>query len=112
MYTLMLLAIRSILSSVIGSSFYQWFKNTQFGVWFQDKIDDFMEYVADKYDIDLAKREEKWLSQYPKLAERILRLEKDSHPKCGIEEFDGYCETIDALDERIKILEKKRVDLK
>ncbi len=104
----MLLAIRSILSSVIGSTFYTWFKDTKFGVWFQAKIEDFMEYVADKYDIDLAKKEQTWLSQYPKLAKRIIKLEKNSHPKCGIEEFDGYCETIEDLDKRIKALEKKK----
>lgn len=104
MYTLMLLAIRSILSSVIGSSFYQWFKNTKAGVWVQDKIDDFMEHVSDKYDIDLAKREEKWLSQYPKLAERIELLEDQAHYPCGLEEFDDF----EKLDKRIKALEKKK----
>lgn len=67
--------VKSIVSSVLGSSFYQWFQKTKVGVWFQDKIDDFMEYLADKYDIEIAKREEKWLSQYPKLAERIIALE-------------------------------------
>lgn len=97
------LALKAIFSSVIGSTFYQWFKNTKVGVWFQDKVDDFMEYLAGKYDIEIAKREEKWLSQYPNLKARIEKLEDCCHPKCGLEEFDGY----DALDKRLKKLEKK-----
>jgi hypothetical protein len=87
------LALKAIFSSVIGSTFYQWFKNTKVGVWFQDKVDDFMEYLAGKYDIEIAKREENWLSQYPNLKARIEKLE----------EFDGY----NALDKRITKLEKK-----
>ena len=65
------LILKAIVSSVVGSTFYQWFKKTKVGVWFQDKVDDFMEYIAEKYDIEIAKREEKWLSQYPNLAKRI-----------------------------------------
>ena len=49
--------LKTILSSVLGSSFYQWFKNTKVGVWWQDKLDDFMEYVSVKYDINIAKRD-------------------------------------------------------
>ena len=52
-----------------------------------------MEYLAGKYDIEIAKREENWLSQYPNLKARIEKLE----------EFDGY----NALDKRITKLEKK-----
>ena len=69
------LILKAIVSSVVGSTFYQWFKNTKVGVWFQDKVDDFMEYLAEKYDIEMAKREEKWLSQYPNLAKRLEKLE-------------------------------------
>jgi hypothetical protein len=95
--------LKTILSSVLGSSFYQWFKNTKVGVWWQDKLDDFMEYVSTKYDINIAKRELSWLSQYPALAERIRKLESVAHPKCGLEEFDGFTE----LDARFKKLEKR-----
>ena len=93
--------LKTIMSSVLGSSFYAWFKNTKVGVWFQNKIDTFMEYISVKYDIDLAKREEKWLAQYPALAERIKSLESVAHTPCGLEDFDGYPE----IDERIKSLE-------
>jgi hypothetical protein len=93
--------LKTILGSVFGSSFYSWFKNTRVGVWFQDKVDDTMEYVATKYDIEIAKREENWLNQYPNLKQRLEYLESIAHPKCGIEEFEGY----EQINERIKDLE-------
>ena len=74
---LIILTLKSILSSIIGSSFYQWFKNTKMGVWFQVKMDNIMEWVAKRYDIEIASREEKWLAQYPLLAKRIVTLEKE-----------------------------------
>jgi hypothetical protein len=77
MYWLFILALKSILSSIIGSSFYQWFKNTKAGVWFQVKLDSTMEWVAERYDIEIATKEDKWLSQYPNLAKRIEDLEKE-----------------------------------
>jgi len=67
--------LKSILGSIIGSSFYNWFKNTKMGVWFQKHVDNVMEYVANKYDIKIATREEKWLKEYPNLAKRITDLE-------------------------------------
>ena len=77
MHWLFILTLKSILSSIIGSSFYQWFKNTKMGVWFQVKMDNAMEWVAKRYDIEMASREEKWLAQYPLLADRIVTLEKE-----------------------------------
>ena len=74
---LIILTLKSILSSIIGSSFYQWFKNTKMGVWFQVRLDNLMEWVAKRYDIEIASREEKWLAQYPLLAKRIVTLEKE-----------------------------------
>lgn len=67
--------LKSILGSIIGSSFYNWFKNTKMGVWFQKHVDNAMEYVANKYDIKIATREQKWLAEYPNLAKRITDLE-------------------------------------
>lgn len=77
MHWLFILSLKAILSSIIGSSFYQWFKNTKMGVWFQVKMDNLMEWVAKRYDIEIASREEKWLAQYPLLAKRIVTLEKE-----------------------------------
>ena len=47
------------------------------GVWFQVRLDNLMEWVAKRYDIEIASREEKWLAQYPLLAKRIVDLEKE-----------------------------------
>ena len=77
MHWLFILSLKAILSSIIGSSFYQWFKNTKMGVWFQVRLDNLMEWVAKRYDIEIASREDKWLSQYPRLADRIVNLEKE-----------------------------------
>ena len=77
MHWLFILTLKSILSSIIGSSFYQWFKNTKMGVWFQVRLDNLMEWVAKRYVIEIASREEKWLAQYPLLAKRIVDLEKE-----------------------------------
>jgi len=77
MYWLLILSLKAILSSIIGSSFYQWFKNTKMGVWFQVKMDNTMEWVAKRYDLEIASREDKWLAQYPRLADRIVALEKE-----------------------------------
>jgi len=77
MHWLFILSLKAILSSIIGSSFYQWFKNTKMGVWFQVRLDNLMEWVAKRYDIEIASREDKWLSQYPRLADRIVSLEKE-----------------------------------
>ena len=57
MYWLTMLTLKAILSSIIGSSFYQWFQGTTGGIWFQKQVDRFMQYFAEKYDIELAKKE-------------------------------------------------------
>ena len=77
MYWLTMLTLKSILSSIIGSSFYQWFQGTTGGIWFQKQVDRFMQYFAEKYDIELAKKDAKFRKQYPLSAERIDSLEKE-----------------------------------
>ena len=74
---IVVLTLKSILGSIIGSSFYAWFKNTKMGVWVQVRVDNAMSYLAEKYEIKIAEREEKWLQQYPRLAERIVNLENE-----------------------------------
>jgi len=99
---LIILALRSILSSVIGSSFYKWFQNTKTGVWFQLKVDTFMEYLADKYNIEIAKKDAKWRVDYPLLAERVDSLEAMAHP----DREAAFQKKMKAIDKRIKQLEK------
>lgn len=75
MYFLLILTLKSILSSIIGSSFYRWFQSTKMGIWFQIKLDNFMAYLSDKYDIEIAKKEAKWRRDYPLLSERMDKIE-------------------------------------
>jgi len=103
---LIILTLKSILSSIIGSSFYKWFEGTTVGIWFQKKVDTFMQYLAVKYDIELAKKDAKFRKQYPLVAERLDYVESIAHCKCGIEEFDGYKPLISRIEEierRLKI---------
>ncbi|MDA8847211.1 hypothetical protein N9J02_01105 [bacterium] len=74
---LIILSLKAILSSIIGSSFYQWFQGTTIGIWFQKKVDTFMQYLAVKYDIELAKKDAKFRKQYPLIAEKLDKLEKE-----------------------------------
>ena len=77
MYWLLILSLKSILSAIIGSSFYQWFQNTKLGIWFQKQVNRFMDYFAERYDIELAKTESRFKKQYPLIAERLEVLEDD-----------------------------------
>ncbi len=77
MYFLLILSLKSILSSVIGSSFYNWFQGTTMGIWFQKQVDRFMEYFALKYSLELMKKDTKFRKQYPLQAERLDALEED-----------------------------------
>ena len=56
-----------------------------------------------KLGIDLIKQEKKFHEKYPGIMNRINILEKNSHPPCPLECFDGY----DELLKRIEKLENK-----
>ena len=99
--------LRAILSGIISSSFGKWFLTTRVGVWFQDKLDHFMEYLSDKYNIHLIKQEAKWRQNFPILSDKIDELEKNSHPCKELHEFDVWPE----LNGRIIELEKKVKEL-
>jgi len=74
-----ILLIRSAVTGVFGSAFGKWFLSTRMGRWFQTKLDTFMEYLANKYNIKVAKKEIAWSQAYPNLANRIELLENWSH---------------------------------
>ena len=67
--------IKSILSAVLGSQFYQWYASTKVGIYFQNRIDQFMEYISKKYNITLIKKQSKFERDYPLMMERIEALE-------------------------------------
>lgn len=103
MYFLLILALKSILSSVIGSSFYKWFQDSNIGIWFQSKVNSFMDHYVEKEEVELAKKDSKFRKQYPLIAKRLDELEKMAHSPCGLEGFDLYQPLID----RIETLEKR-----
>jgi hypothetical protein len=68
--------IKSILSAVLGSQFYNLYAQTKVGIYFQNRINQFLEYVSQKYDIEIAKKQSKFEQDYPLMMERIRALEK------------------------------------
>ena len=66
-----LFLLKSILGSIVGSSFYSWWQNTKLGIWFQMKLND----TLDKLDWEVLQKEEKWKKAYPNLPLRMERLE-------------------------------------
>lgn len=63
-------------TATFGTAFAKWFLNTKAGKWFQLKVDKFMNYLSEKYDIEVAKKEVKWRRDYPLLANKIDELER------------------------------------
>lgn len=67
-----------------------------------------MEYLAVKYDINIAKKEAKWASQYPGLANRIEKLEEWSHPPVAPGGTTEIMEEIAKLQKQIDQMNWKR----
>ena len=102
-----ILLVRAAVTGVFGSAFGKWFLTTRMGRWFQTKLDNFMEYLANKYDINIAKKEAKWASQYPGLANRIEQLEAWSHPPVAPGGATELIEEISKLQKEIESLRLK-----
>lgn len=103
-----ILLVRAAITGVFGSAFGKWFLTTRMGIWFQKKLDAFMEYLAVKYDIQIAKKEAKWRSDYPILAERIDHLEAWSHPPVAPGGTTELMAEIAKLQKQINELKPKR----
>lgn len=65
--------LKSILGSIIGSSFYSWWQNTRMGIWFQKKLDDTLE----KINWEILQKEDKWKKAYPNLSFRLDEMEDE-----------------------------------
>ena len=70
----------SMATATVGTAFAKWFITTKAGRWFQIKFDTYMAYLAEKYDIEVAKKQSKFEQDYPLMKERIEKLEAWSHP--------------------------------
>ena len=66
-----LFLMKSILGSIVGSSFYSWWQNTRLGIWFQNKLDD----TLDRLEWEILEKEDKWKKAYPNLADTLEDLE-------------------------------------
>ncbi len=73
---LFILTLKSIFTSVVGSQFYKWYSTTKMGIYFQARIDQFMEYLSEKYQIELTKKQSKFEADYPLMMERIEEIER------------------------------------
>lgn len=103
-----IILVRAAITGVFGSAFGKWFLTTRMGIWFQKKLDAFMEYLAVKYDIQIAKKEAKWKSDYPLLAEKIERLEAWSHPPVAPGGTTELLAEMDKLQAQIDALKPKK----
>ncbi len=68
--------VQACIFATFGKIYASWFMKTKAGRWLQGKIDKFMFYLSTKYDIEMAKKEAKWVRDYPELAKRIVSLEE------------------------------------
>ena len=76
----MLLLIRLIQACIFatfGKIYATWFMKTKAGKWLMNKVENFMQYLADKYEIEIAKKEVKWKRDYPELAKRLEKIENN-----------------------------------
>jgi len=103
-----ILLIRAAITGIFGSAFGKWFLSTRMGMWFQKKLNAFMEYLAVKYDIQIAKKEAKWRSDYPLLAERIDKLEAWTHPPVAPGGATELVKEIETLKKEIDLLKRKK----
>lgn len=67
-----------------------------------------MEYLAVKYNIQIAKKEAKWRSDYPLLAERIDKLEAWTHPPVAPGGATELVKEIETLKKEIDLLKRKK----
>ena len=63
--------------ATFGKIYATWFMKTKAGKWLLIKVENFMQYLADKYEIEIAKKEVKWKRDYPELAKRLEKIENN-----------------------------------
>ena len=81
--------IKSIVATVLSSQVYGWYASTKVGIYFQNRIDQFLEYIAKKYDITLMKKQSRFERDYPLMMERIEALENRQNAEMYNKSDDG-----------------------
>jgi hypothetical protein len=67
----------SIIGALLGAAFLAYFKETRLGIWSYGKLDQFLDYLVDRYDWTwLEQPEDAWRKKYPKITKKIDELEK------------------------------------
>ena len=68
--------MKAIAGSILGQATNTWFKKTKAGVWFYNKIDQWYNWAAKRYDIQMLSEEEKKMAKFPALKKRLDEIEK------------------------------------
>ena len=68
--------MKAIAGSILGQATNTWFKKTKAGVWFYNKIDQWYNWAAKRYDIQISSEEEKKMAKFPALKKRLDEIEK------------------------------------
>lgn len=74
----------SIIGALLGAAFLAYFKETNAGLWAYAKLDQFLDYLVDRWGLTWLKQpEDAWRKKYPyvtkkidELEQRIIELEK------------------------------------
>ena len=68
--------MKAIAGSILGQATNTWFKKPKAGVWFYNKIDQWYNWAAKRYDIQILSEEEKKMAKFPALKKRLDEIEK------------------------------------
>jgi len=66
----------SIIGALLGAAFLAYFKETKAGLWSYAKLDQFLDYLVDRWGLTwLEQPEDAWRKKYPKITKKIDDLE-------------------------------------
>ena len=67
----------SILGALLGAAFLAYFKDTHMGLWCYAKLDQFLDYLVERWGFAWLKQpEDAWRKKYPYVTKKIDELEK------------------------------------
>ena len=67
----------SIFGALLGAAFLAYFKETRMGLWSYAKLDQFLDFLVEKYGWTwLEQPEDAWRKKYPKITKKIDEMEK------------------------------------
>lgn len=77
MSSIVFFILKAVAASIIGEVSENWFRKTRLGIWFYNKVSQLLDWASNRYNIALLQKEKKLYKKYPKLLDRISRLEKE-----------------------------------